>query len=97
MGGVVIGRERELEQAWGFLAEPASRSRALVLVGEAGIGKSTIWSAVVEEAGELDYHVLTARPSEAEAELPFAVLTDVFAGIDEDVLGELPEVQRLAL
>ena len=97
MGGIVIGRERELEQARGFLDEAAAGSCALVLVGEAGIGKSTIWSAIVEEAGRLGYHVLTARPSEAEAELPFAVLTDVFAAIDETVLAELPDVQRLAL
>ena len=96
MGGV-IGRERELEQAWAFLAAASEQPRRLVLKGEAGIGKSTIWSAVVEEAGSLGYCVLSARPSEAEAELPFAVLADVFEPVDEAVLVELPDVQRSAL
>ena len=92
-----LARERELEQAREFLGEAATRSCGLILLGEAGIGKSTIWSAVVDEAHALGYHVLTARPSEAEAELPFAVLTDVFAAIDDDLLDELPDPQRLAL
>ena len=97
MGGVVIGRERELGDARAFLAAAAEGSSLLVLAGEPGIGKSTIWSAVVEQADALGYHVLAARPSEAEVELPFAVLTDLFAGIDETTVGDLPDVQRGAL
>jgi len=97
MGAVVIGRERELEQARGLLTAVAGGSCALVLAGEPGIGKSTIWSAVVDEAGALGYRVLSARPSQAEAELPFAVLTDLFEPVDETVLGGLPDVQRDAL
>lgn len=97
MGGGVIGREREIEEARGLLVAAAEGSCALVLVGEPGIGKSTIWSAVVEEAEALGHRVLAARPSQAEAELPFAVLTDLFSRIDETAVGELPDVQRGAL
>src|SRR5438093_7675337 len=88
MSGVVVGRERELAEGNGFLAEAAERSCGLLLVGEAGIGKTTIWSAVVDEAADRGYAVLAARPSEAEADLPFAVLTDVFARLDGRVLAE---------
>ncbi|MDH4345761.1 MAG: AAA family ATPase [Thermoleophilia bacterium] len=97
MDGVVIGRERELELADGFLAEAADRSGALAFVGDAGIGKTTLWSAVVEDAIGRGYVVLTARPSQAEAGLPFAVLTDLFASMAEHVLTGLPEAQQAAL
>ena len=97
MGGVVIGRERELEDTRAFLGAAAEGSSLLVLAGEPGIGKSTIWSAVVEQAEALGHHVLAARPSEAELELPFAALTDLFAGVDEAAVADLPDVQRGAL
>ena len=97
VGGVMIGRERELGRAREFLREAAARSGRLVLAGEAGIGKSTIWATVVEEAVALGFCVLPARPSQAEADLPFAVLSDVFAQVDEGELGKLPDVQRAAL
>jgi DNA-binding CsgD family transcriptional regulator len=95
--GSVVGREHELAEANGFLAGVAERACGLLLVGEAGIGKTTIWSAVVAEAARRGYVVLTAGPSEAEADLPFAALTDVFAHIDDATLGELPPAQRDAL
>ena len=97
MSSVVVGRERELAEANGFLAEAARRSCGLLLVGEAGMGKTTVWSAVVAEALHRDYQVLIARPSEAEADLAFAVLTDLFARVDDATLGALPGVQRAAL
>jgi DNA-binding CsgD family transcriptional regulator len=97
MGGAVIGRERELAEASGFLAEAARRFCGLLFVGEPGMGKTTVWSAVVEEAHRRDVRVLVARPSEAEAELAFAGLTDVLATAGTTTLGELPGVQRQAL
>lgn len=97
MHSVVVGREREIAEANGFLAEAAERSHGLLFVGEAGIGKTTIWSAVVDEAADRGFDRLVARPSEAEAELAFAVLTDLFGRVDGDTLTQLPDVQRIAL
>ena len=97
MNGVVVGRERELAEAKGFLAEAAERSCALLLVGEAGIGKTTIWSGVVEEARSRGYAVLVARPSAAETEHAFGALMDLFAQLDGTVLAEIPTAQREAL
>ena len=50
---------------------PSARTRrggmaALVLEGEAGIGKSTLWLAGVEAARERGLRVLSARPAEVE-------------------------------
>ena len=54
-------------------------SRSLLVAGEAGIGKTTIWQEVVRIAGS-DSRVLTSRASEIEVKLSFAVLTDLFGG-----------------
>ncbi len=40
----IVGRDAELEIVGRFL-DPESEARALLLTGEAGIGKSTIWQA----------------------------------------------------
>ena len=97
MHGVVVGREREIAEASGFLDEAADRPCALLLVGEAGIGKTTVWHAVVADATGRGRTVIQARPSEAEAELAFAGLTDLFARVDDVALGSLPDAQRAAL
>ena len=97
MESAVIGREREIAEAKGFLADAAHRSRGLLFAGEPGIGKTTLWSAVVEEADRRGFAALVARPSEAESELAFAVLTDLFARVEDAMLGELPGAQRSAL
>jgi hypothetical protein len=68
----------------------------LLLEGEGGIGKSTLWRAGVAAARESRFCVLTARPAPAEAALSYAGLADLLDG-HLDVLGELPEPQRHAL
>ena len=97
MNTIVIGREREIAEANGFLDAAVQRSCGLLLVGEPGIGKTTIWTAVVDEAARRGFNVLVARPSEAEVELPFAVLADLLARVDDSVLAALPGAQRAAL
>ena len=51
----IVGREQELERVHAFLDSPAEGVSALVLEGEAGIGKSTLWLAGVEHARERGY------------------------------------------
>ena len=64
----VIGRERELEAVRALFVVGAG---ALVLEGEAGIGKTTVWTAGLEDAQARGVRVLVARP--ADARDPFAV------------------------
>jgi len=97
MNGVVVGREREIAGASSFLEEAAERSRGLLLVGEPGIGKTTVWHTVVDRATDRGYDVLQARPSEAEAELAFAGLTDLLARVDDADVAALPDAQQVAL
>jgi DNA-binding CsgD family transcriptional regulator len=97
MSGVVIGREREIAEVNGFLTEAAAHACALLLVGDPGIGKTTIWTAANDAATERGFRILVARPSEPEFELAFAVLTDLFAEVEDAPLDGLPEAQRVAL
>lgn len=96
MGGIV-GRNDELEGLRVFLASASERPRALVLEGEAGIGKSTLWRAAVGEASDAGCRVLSSRPAEAERGLAFAGLGDLLEPVLDDVLRSLPSPRRRAL
>jgi DNA-binding CsgD family transcriptional regulator len=72
-GHVLYGRDAERAKIGALLeAARASRSGALVLRGQPGIGKT----ALLEDAREraVDMHVLSAQGVESESELPFAGL-----------------------
>src|ERR1051326_7645355 len=93
----VVARERELASVAAFLDEPRASPGALLLEGEAGIGKSTLWLAAVELARERGLHVLSSRPAEAERALAYAGLGDLLEGILEETLPELLPPRRRAL
>jgi DNA-binding CsgD family transcriptional regulator len=80
-----------------FLAAAASDTAVLSLEGEPGIGKTTLCRFATELAWAAGSIVLACRPSEAEASLSFAALTDLLAGVTDEQLGALPEPQRLGL
>ena len=69
----------------------------MLLEGEAGIGKTTLWRACVALAREREFRILSCRPSEAEAHLSYAALTDLLEEAVADELEDLPGVQRTAL
>ncbi len=91
-----VGRENELGSIEAFLAEVERGPAALVLSGEAGIGKTTLWEAGVENARER-FLVLSHRSVEAEASLAFAGLSDLLEPVLDAVASELPPLRRRAL
>ena len=93
--GAVVGRETELAVLAEFLAAEGAWPRTLVLEGEAGAGKTTLWQTAVEDAQE-DFRVLATRPLETEAKLAFAGVGDLLDG-EHDSFGRLPEPQAHAL
>jgi hypothetical protein len=95
--GAIVGRDEELSLVAAFLGAPDERSAALVLEGEAGIGKSTVWRHGVDVARGNGFHVLEARPSESETALSFAGLGDLLGEAADDVLLQLPPPQARAL
>ena len=93
---VLLGRAAELGEVADFLA-PAPRGRVLVVCGEPGIGKSTVWETGVDRARAGGFAVWCARAGEAEAQLSFAGLADLVEGAGPAVLAGLPPPQRHAL
>lgn len=92
-----IGREIELAAVESFLAVVSTGTAALVVEGEAGIGKTTIWLEAVRAAETRGYRVLQARPAESEAKLSYAALADLVAGAFDEQRSGLPLPQERAL
>ncbi len=93
----VVGREEEIAALTDFLDGPPSLPGVLLLEGEAGIGKTTLWRHGVELASERSYRVLSCRPSGSEAQLSFVALGDLLEDALEEVLPVLPGPQAKAL
>src|SRR6266540_3467174 len=97
MTGEVVGREQELGSIRAFLDRPVEGPAGLMLEGEAGIGKSTVWLAAVAGARERGFLVLSSRPAEAERGLAHVGLGDLFEDVLDDVLPALSTPRRRAL
>src|SRR5689334_19101049 len=93
---MIVSRATELSRLDAVLAGlAAGQGEALVLHGEAGIGKTTLLGALAERAGGT-VTVVRACGAETEAELAFSALADLL----EPVLGDLaarPAPQAAAL
>ena len=92
---MLIGRDRERERLDALLKEARlGRSRALVLRGSAGIGKTLLLDYAVQQAS--GFQVLHYTAVESEAELPFAGLQALLGRLLVH-LPEIPEPQARAL
>src|SRR5262249_36814459 len=94
--GEIVGREEELQAISSFLEQSAGPG-ALLIEGEAGIGKTTLWRAGVEDARELSYVVLSASPAEKEATFAYSAVGDLLEHVLDDFIAELPVPQRRGL
>ncbi|HST14695.1 MAG TPA: AAA family ATPase [Gaiellaceae bacterium] len=90
----VVGREPELKALDAFLDGTA---RALAIVGDPGIGKTTVWREAVERAQARGATILVARPAESEARLSFGGVADLTSALPPDVFDSLPAPQRRGL
>src|SRR5262249_46325892 len=86
----VVGRESEIDSVHDFLEAVPGGPIGLLIEGEIGIGKTTLWREGIAEAGERGLRVLASRPVEAEIALPFAVLGDLLGDVPDAALGRLP-------
>src|SRR6058998_3524042 len=92
----IVGRDEELGSIERFVGE--SGPGTLLIEGEAGIGKSTLWSFALEVATSRAARILSWRASTAERGLAFAVLTGLFDAQElEDLLPAIAEPRRHAL
>lgn len=75
--GAIVGRDGELDHVQAFLDDLPGGPAGLVRSGAAGIGKTMLWHAGVEQARECFAHGLTCRGAQAEAALSFAGLSEL--------------------
>jgi DNA-binding CsgD family transcriptional regulator len=93
----VVGRDAELSALGSLLSAPQDGPRAIVIDGEAGIGKTTLFDEVAHRAERHPYRVLRCRPAEAETGLSYAALGDLLTPVGDAELLPLVDVQREAL
>jgi DNA-binding CsgD family transcriptional regulator len=93
----VLGRDNELHAIGQFLDSLTQGPCALVLEGDAGIGKTALWREGLASARAASIRTLSCAPSEAEATFSYSSLADLFDGIEPDVFAALPAPQRAAL
>jgi hypothetical protein len=97
MAARVVSRPAEQLAVGEFLATAALEPAALVLEGEAGIGKTTVWLDGLERARELGFRVLSTRVAEAESVYAYAGLAALLDDVESDAFDALPTPQRLAM
>src|SRR5690242_3869851 len=66
---LAVGRELEQQAISHFLGSLTEGPRALVIAGDAGLGKTTLWEGALEEARHRSYVVLATRPRASESSL----------------------------
>jgi DNA-binding CsgD family transcriptional regulator len=93
----IIGREQELAAVGRLLDRARDGPAALVIDGEAGIGKTTVWLEALRAAEARGLRVLQARPAETEAKLSYSAVADLVGAAFDETEAELPPPQRRAL
>src|SRR5215211_4490249 len=97
-GGVegIFGRDLELAVIERFLDSGSTWPSAVVIEGEAGIGKTTLWLEGLRRAEERGIRTLHAQPAESEQKLSYVALTDLVVEAFDEVGSVLPRVRRRA-
>lgn len=97
MDQTVIGRRPELARVDALLAGIGTGAETLLVEGEPGMGKTTLWLEGVARAAANGALTLTARPSGAEATFAWAAVGDLLEGLPDAALDALPPPQARAL
>ncbi len=96
-GFELVGRSKERARLVDFVARLPQGPGALLIRGEPGIGKTTLWRAGVAAAQDAGVRVLVSRCAEAEMPIPLGAVSDLLDPAFDDVAEELAEPQRHAL
>lgn len=92
---LLVGREQEMAQMQDALDKALAGEGALLMMeGEAGVGKTRLAVALLQNAADAGATVISATCQAIERQLPFAVLADVLGrylqGVPQATLQQLP-------
>jgi DNA-binding CsgD family transcriptional regulator len=93
---IVVGRDHEQRILSGLIDSLTVGGGALVVLGEPGMGKTSLLRVVADYASRRDVSVHMLRGIESEAVLPFAAIMDLLSPLQEH-LTTVPTIQREAL
>lgn len=91
-----IGRYAEAAEISALLSTTSEAPTALLITGDAGIGKTVVWRHSVQIARR-STRVLVCQPAAAERPLAFSALDDLFAEVVDEVLPALTAPRRRAV
>lgn len=92
----LVGRDAEVAEISAFLSAASGAPAALILIGDAGIGKTMMWKHMIQGARRSS-RVLSCQPSSAERPLAFSALGDLLGDVVHEVLPALPGPRRQAV
>jgi DNA-binding CsgD family transcriptional regulator len=92
----LVGRNRERRVLRGLIDSLDVGGAAAVILGEPGMGKTSLLGFVADYAKRQDVQVYLVQGIESEAILPFAAITDLLWPM-QMYLAKLPAIQREAL
>ncbi len=93
----MIGRNLQRTAIREMLEDARTGPCGVLLVGDAGIGKTALARSAADEAARGGFRVLSCAGTEAERELPYAVLTNLLPTAPQSPYDDLPLAQRRAL
>jgi DNA-binding CsgD family transcriptional regulator len=93
----VVNRPFEFRSVSEFLRDARSQPSGLIIEGEAGIGKTTLWLSAVEHARTSGFRVLHARIGPTESVLAYTAVADLLRDIPAAIIATLPDVQHIAI
>ena len=92
-----VGRQADEQAVAAFLDGVPSAPAALVIEGDPGIGKTTLWHDALDQARGRGFTVLASRAARAESVLAYAALADLLADVHESLWADLPAPQQRSL
>ncbi len=95
-GGQLIGRDSELSRLQRLVDPPPADGQVLMVLGEAGIGKTVLLARTERQARSAGMRVLSAVGRESEQDLAFAGLHQLLRPVIPRVAGPPAVGQRMA-
>jgi DNA-binding CsgD family transcriptional regulator len=92
----LVGRDADVAKIQAFLSAASGAPAALVIKGDAGIGKTAVLRHVLRAAGQTS-RVLSCQPTMAERPLAFSALDDLFGDVGGEALSALARPRRHAV